>query len=115
MAKKRSNDVDVLIKTHRDKMGGHPHVIIETIENKHVSVGLSTHKKPGCSSTSTNYFLEKNPLQDGKTSYMRRQGTVDYKRNYENPRRGIMTPNDYERAKTYGERVKLKHFNKQKK
>ena len=111
--KKKSNDVEVLIKTHRDKKGGHPHVIMETFENKHVSVGLSSSPTKG--KGSKNYRMEKSPFNDGKTSYMRRQGTVDYKTEYENPRRGSITKKDHDQAKLYGERAKKKYFCKKKK
>lgn len=64
--------VSVEMKKHGDKNGGHPHVIVDDIEDKHVSVGLTTQMKKG--KNNTNYKLETSPLRDGKTSYMRRQG-----------------------------------------
>ncbi|MFQ9737751.1 MAG: hypothetical protein ACLR06_08435 [Christensenellaceae bacterium] len=33
---------------------------------------------------------------------------------YENPRKGAMSPKDYAQAKIYGERAKQKYFDKQK-
>lgn len=111
--KKAPNDVLVKIKTHKDKKGGHPHVILENFEKNHVSVGLSTHATKG--KGSKNYRLEKSPLNDGKNSFMRRQGTVAPMGEYENPRKGAMSPKDYAQAKIYGERAKQKYFDKQKK
>lgn len=102
--------VSVTIKTHQDKKGGHPHVIVDDIENKHVSVGLST--KPTKGKGSKNYRLETSPLCDGKQSYMRRQGTVAPKNEYSGKRNGKMTPKDYTQAKVYGERAKQKYIEK---
>lgn len=100
--------VSVKVKTHNDANGGHPHVIVDNIDDKHVSVGLSTQKKKG--KNHTNYPLERSPLNDGKHSYMRRQGTVAPKWEYEKPRKGKMTPKDYAQAKTYGARAKNKYI-----
>ncbi len=99
--------VPVQIKTHNDKKGGHPHIIMGDIDDKHVSVGLST--KPTKGKGSKNYRLEKDPLNDGKQSYMRRQGTVAPKKEYSGKRRGDMTKKDYEQAKIYAERAKQKY------
>ncbi len=107
---KKNKDIPVKIKQHKDKNGGHPHVIMEDIEDKHVSVGLSTKPKKG--KNSTNYALEKSPLCDGRTSYMRRQGTVAPKKEYYGERKGCMTPKDYKQAKLYGERAKEKYLHK---
>lgn len=104
-------NISVTIKTHKDKKGGHPHVIVDNIDDKHVSVGLSTHAKKG-KNGGNNYKLEKSPLNDGKTSYMRRQGTVASVGEYINPRKGTMTTKDYEQAKVYGERAKQKYIAK---
>lgn len=102
--------VPVNIKTHKDKQGGHPHVIVDNVENKHVSVGLST--KPTKGKGSKNYRLEKSPLNDGKNSYMRRQGTVAPKGEYEHPRRGSMMQKDYDKAKEFGAKAKQKYLEK---
>ncbi len=111
---KKEKGVPVRIKTHTDKKGGHPHVILEDFKDgkkdMHVSVGLSTKKTKG--KGSKNYALEKSPLNDGKTSYMRRQGTVDVKENYHKPRAGNMTPKDFERAKEYGAKAKKSFLRK---
>lgn len=101
-------DISVTIKTHKDKKGGHPHVIVDNVDDKHVSVGLSTHAKKG--KNSPNYKLEKSPLNDGKQSYMRRQGTVAPVNEYGQPQKGTMTTKDYEQAKVYGERAKQKYI-----
>lgn len=100
--------IPIRIKTHKDKNGGHYHVLLETFDGKHVSVGLSTKSTKG--KGSKNYRLEKSPLNDGKTSYMRRQGTVAPVGEYKNQRKGTMTPKDYGQAKIYGERAKQKHL-----
>lgn len=108
---KRDDLVDVCIKTHKDKNGGHPHVIVDEIDNNHVSVGLSTKKYKGKGANSgKNYTLEKSPLDDGKQSYMRRQGTVAPKKEYDKPRQGTLTHKDYNQAKVYGERAKEKYI-----
>ena len=109
---KANNNIKVMIKTHHDKNGGHPHVIVDNVDDKHVSVGLSTHAKKG--KNGTNYAMEKSPFDDGKTSFMRRQGTVAPKSEYSGKRNGSLTPKDYEHAKLYGERAKQKYLNKKK-
>jgi len=107
--------IPVRIKTHGDKNGGHYHVVLETFDGQHVSVGLSTQKKKGRGKKGgTNYTLEKSPLDDGKNSYMRRQGTVAPTGEYNNPRKGTMTPKDYKQAKVYGERAKQKYLTEKK-
>lgn len=108
---KNEIDIEIIvvpIKTHKDKNGGHYHVIVDNIDKNNVSVGLTTKKKKG--KNHPNYPLEKSPLADDKNSYMRRQGTVDSKDNYHSPRSGTMTPKDYEQAKVYGERAKQKYL-----
>ena len=108
-AEKKSDPlVPVQIKNHTDKKGGHPHVILSNVDDKHVSVGLSTKPKKG--KNSTNYKLEISPLGDGKQSYMRRQGTVAPKGEYKQPRNGAMTKKDFAKAKEYGEKAKQKYL-----
>jgi len=111
--KAKNTNVRVTIKNHRDKNGGHPHVILGNIDDNHVSVGLSTKKCKG--KGHFNYPLQCSPLSDGKTSYMRKQGTVDKKTSYSNPRVGSMTKDDYEVAKVYGSRAVEKYKNGKKK
>lgn len=108
-ATRNNGHIPVTVKTHHDKNGGHPHVIMGDIDNKHVSVGLSTHHAKG--KGSKNYRMEKSPFNDGKQSYMRRQGTVAPKSEYSGLRKGTLTPKDYERAKLYGDRAKEKYIN----
>lgn len=110
---KRNNGyIPITIKTHHDKKGGHPHVIMDNIDNKHVSVGLST--KPTKGKGSKNYRMEKSPFDDGKQSYMRRQGTVAPKSEYAGQRKGTLTPKDYAQAKVYGDRAKQKYLDEKK-
>ena len=106
--KNDSFDKHVLIKKHKDKKGGHFHVILEDIDDCHVSVGLTTKPKKG--KNSPNYKLQKSPLNDGKTSYMRRQGLVAPKTEYIESRSGSMTQHDYERAQLYGTKAKKKYI-----
>ena len=108
--------IPVKIKTHKDKKGGHPHIIMDDIDNNHVSVGLSTQKKKGKGKKSgINYSLEQSPLNDGKNSFMRRQGTIAPKSKYSNPQNGAMTSKDYEQAKKYADRAKQKYIDKKNK
>lgn len=107
--------IPVKIKKHRDKNGGHNHIILETFENKHVSVGLTTREKKGENSTNKNYRCEVDPLGQGKESYMRRQGTVAKIKEYApKEKTGKVTTRDYEKARSYGERAKQKYLEKQK-
>lgn len=107
---RKINLVPVKVKRFRDKKGGHPHVIVDKVDNKNVSLGLTHSAKKG--KNSTNYKLEKDPLRGNEQSYMRRQGTVAHVNNYDNPQRGTMTPKDYKVAKKYGNRAKEKYINK---
>ena len=102
--------IPVTIKDHRDKNGGHHHIILEDIDNNHVSVGLTTHQKKG--KNSTNYTCKVSPLGDGKASFMRRQAQVAPMKEYYNPQSGNMEKGDYERAKVYGNRAKEKYLAK---
>ena len=104
------NYIPITIKTHQDKKGGHPHIIVDNVDNKHVSIGLTT--KPTKGKGSKNYKLEKSPLNDCKQSYMRRQGIVAPKSEYSGKRKGSITQKDYLQVKIYGERAKLKYLNK---
>ncbi len=104
--------ITVTIKFKKDKKGGHNHVIVDNIDDNHVSVGLTTKNKKG--KNSTNYTLERSPFPDGKTSHIRRQATVAPKKSYSNPRTGVMTPKDLARAKKYGDKAKQKYINEKK-
>lgn len=105
--------VTVTIKFKNDKNGGHPHVQVDELGENLVSVGLSTHAKKG--KNSPNYKLTVNPLGGKDQSYMRRQGTVAPKKDYKSLKKGVMAPKDFEKAKTYGEKAKQKHLEKQRK
>lgn len=101
----------VRIKKHRDKNGGHHNVILEDFEDKHVSVGLTTKPKKG--KNATNYKCEIDPLGGKDESYMRRQGIVVPKTEYEPmERKGHMSEKDLAQAKIYGERAKQKYLEK---
>lgn len=108
----KTNLVPVDIKTHKDKNGGHPHVIVDNVDKNHVSVGLST--KPTKGKNHPNIPLEKSPLDDGKNSFMRRQGTVAPTGEYDHPRKGTMTPKDYDKAKEIGAKAKQKYLTEKK-
>lgn len=107
--------IPVLIKKHADRNGGHHHVILEDLDDNHVSVGLSTKSKKGKNSNSPNYKLDRDPLGGTDDSYMRRQGMVDKKNRYYKPRSGVMSPKDYAKARQYGEKAKKKYLEKKKK
>ncbi|HAT83779.1 MAG TPA: hypothetical protein DE061_05740 [Clostridiales bacterium] len=103
-------DVEVIISTHNDSNGGHPHVLMDEIDDNNVSVGLTTRPKKG--KNHPNYPLEKDPTGKGKKSFMRRQATIDVKNNYKDPKSGAMAKKDYEKAKEYASRAKEKYIAK---
>lgn len=107
--------IEVLIKTHNDNKGGHPHVMMDEIqnENKDVSIGLTSDPLKG--KNHPNIRLEKDPLDKKDKSYMRRTGTIDDKKNYHSPKRGTMTENDYKKAQKIAEKTKSGHIAKQNK
>lgn len=107
---KKFEGVRVIIKQHDDSNGGHPHVIVDDIDDNHVSVGLTTSTKKG--KNHPNIKLDNDPLGKGKISYMRRQGTVDHHRQYHDQVSGVMSPKDYEKAKQIGEKEKQKYLRK---
>lgn len=100
----------VKIKNYRDNKGGHPHVIVDDIDDKHISLGLTKDKYKG--KNATNYKCQTSPLGDGKESYMHRQAQVKPKGQYYRPRDGMMEIGDYNRAQEYGERAKKKYLGK---
>ena len=107
--------VPVRIKRHRDKNGGHNHIIVEDIDNKHVSVGLTTRKTKGKNSNRRNYQCEVNPLGGEETSYLRTQGTVARKQEYDKQeKKGAMAPKDYEKAQEYAGKAKRKYLEQKK-
>lgn len=105
--------VTVLLKRHRDSQGNHNHVILEDIDDRHVSVGTTSRSKKG--KNSPNYKCENDIIGNGKQSYLRRQGIVDLQTNYSNPSQGRMTTKDYAQAKIYGQRAKEKYLAEKKK
>ena len=111
---KRDDLIPVSIKKHADKNGGHHHIILENVGDNHVSVGLTTHPKKG--KNSPNAKCDFDPLGNGAKSYMRRQGIVSPVKEYgKQVYKGKMSPNDYARAKKYGDKAKEKHLNLNKK
>lgn len=112
-AAERNDLVPVTIKRHYDSNGNHPHVIIDNIDDCHVSVGLTRDKKKG--KNSPNFGLEVNPLGGAEQSYMRRQGTVAPVNTYYGQRKGDMTEKDYSKAKEYGAKAKAKYIDKKNK
>lgn len=103
--------VTVTIKDHHDSRGGHPHIIVDDIDNNHVSVGLTHDKKKG--KNHPNYPMEKKPLGGNEQSFARRQGTVAPKKEYsKTARKGKVTPKDYEKVKDIGEKAKRKYIDK---
>ena len=106
--KKNSEDIVVVIKDYQDNKKGHPHIIIETFDDKHVSVGLTSSKFKG--KNSPNKALKKNPLGRKDPGYMRRQGTVDFEKKYTNKRQGFMDKTDHSKAVEYGKKAKEKYL-----
>lgn len=102
--------VKVITASHNDIKGGHPHVLMGEIDDKNVSVGLTTKPKKG--KNNPNKSLKIDPLGTGRESYMRRQATIDDKENYSNKRSGVMAEEDYNAAQTYAERAKKKYIEK---
>lgn len=103
--------VTVEIRTHKDAQGGHPHIIVDSVDDNHVSVGLTHDKYKG--KGHTNITLTVNPLGKPEISYMHRQGTVDLKKNYDKEaRQGILTQNDNEKATRIGAKAKQKYLSK---
>ena len=101
------------IKRHGDSNGGHFNAILEDFEDKHVSVGLTTKATKGAHSSRKNYKCEVNPLGGKEQSYMRRQGMVAPKKEYEPiARKGYMSQKDLAQAKIYGEKAKQKYIEK---
>lgn len=104
--------VTVPVKKHKDSNGNHYHGIIDSLEENYVSVGFTTSKTKG--KGTHNYKLKIDPLDNGKPSYMRRQGTVDKKNKYYNDYKGKMTPEDHAKATEYAEKAKQKYITKKK-
>ncbi|MBQ4071968.1 MAG: hypothetical protein IJD51_06135 [Clostridia bacterium] len=105
--------VPVIIKRHRDKNNGHRHIILENIDDRHVSICITSDPKKG--RTSTNYKCQTDILGSGKLSYLRRQGYVEPIADYFGPKKRKMAQTDYLRAKVYGERAKQRYLISKKK
>jgi hypothetical protein len=114
--KKSKNEklVSVPIKKRKDKNKDHPHIILERIGDKRVSVGMTHDQRKG--KNNTNYKLERNPLGGDQPSYIRRQAEVNHKSSYYGETKiGSMTQKDYSKAKSYGDKAKEKYYQKKKK
>ena len=86
----------ITIRKHKDKNGGHYHVIGEELVNDYISVGLTTQSTKGSNSKHKNYKLEYDPLGTNKKSYLRKQGIIDKKINYsKETRKGSLSDKDY--------------------
>lgn len=105
--------VTIIIKTHNDTKGGHPHIIIDDVDNKHVSVGLTSDAYKG--KGHKNICLKINPLGGSDPSYMKRQGTVAEVARYGSPRNGSLAKSDHEKAKQIGDKAKQKYLKNKKK
>lgn len=105
--------VTIEIRRHNDAKGGHPHIMVDILGDKNVSVGITHDKKKG--KNHPNISLEHNPLGEKKQAYMHREGTVDKKENYSSTKRtGQLTTTDNEKAKQIGEKAKQKELSKKK-
>ncbi len=96
-----------------DKNGGHHHIIVDNIDDKHVSIGITQKEYKG--KNHKNKPLKYDPLDSGKKSYAKRQGTVKPKKNYYFPMVGKVDKDDYIVLKRYGDKAKLKYENSKKK
>lgn len=105
--------VTIIIKTHNDAKGGHPHIIIDDVDDKHVSVGLTSDAYKG--KGHKNICLKINPLGGSDPSYMKRQGTVSEVARYGSPRNGSLAKSDHEKAKQIGDKAKQKYLKNKKK
>lgn len=107
--------IGVLLKWRGDDNGGHNHVIMDTFEDYHVSVGTTTKKTKGANSKSKNYSCKNDILGNGQRSYLRRQATVAKINTYGKSSSGRMTSEDYAQAKVYAQRAKEKFSNNKEK
>lgn len=89
----RGANVKVKIKRLSDKNDGHKHIIGDSIDDKYVSIGLTTQTTPG-KSKHKNKALQARVLNLNKTSYLRREGRVEKKSKYTNNYIGYVTPDD---------------------
>ena len=103
--------VPVTVKKRNDNNDGHFHVIFDTFEEHHSSVGIT--KRPKKGKNSPNYDCKNSILGNNVRSFARRQGTVAPVSTYsENTYSGNMTETAYNQAKIYAERAKEKFLAK---
>lgn len=91
----------VKIKFHKDKKGGHPHIVFKESNKKILSVGLTTSPKKN------DIKLKKDPLDGNKQSYIKPNATVDFKYMYNKKDKvGNMHKKDYNKAKKIANKKK---------
>lgn len=112
VATTQSELITVNLKFHPDSNGGHHHIIVENLGDKHVSVGVTTKKK--YDKKHNNIPLDHSPLSNGQKSYALRKGTVDIKKNYNSPKQGEITTEDAAKVKTIAYKAKEKEIKKNK-
>ncbi len=91
----RGANIKVKIKWLNDKQGGHHHIIGDSIDDKHVSVGLTSKSRPG-KSRHKNIELESRILDKKTTSFIRREAKVLHKDLYTGNYVGYVTTKDKE-------------------
>ncbi len=112
MKKSKNTLIPVKIKNHMDSKGGHPHIILGNIDKSHVSIGI-THTEKN-KNKPKNHKLKSNPLGGKEDSYMKRSATIRPKREYFGSRKGQMDSDDYNKAKSIGDK-KMKKYSENKK
>ena len=110
VATTQSELVTVNLKFHPDSNGGHHHIIVENLGDKHVSVGVTRDNK--YDKKHNNVPLDHSPLSNGQKSYALRKGTVDEKKNYNSPKQGEITTEDAAKVKKIADKAKAKELKK---
>ena len=110
----RGANIKVKMKWHKDKQGGHHHIIGDSIDDKYVSVGLTSKSRPG-KSKHKNTQLEARILDKETTSYLRREAQVIRKDLYTGNYVGYVTCNDKKQIDNQIEKAKEKYKNNKKK
>ena len=91
----------------RDKNDRHPHLIMDEVDDKYISMGLSTEPRKGKNKKAgKNKPLQINPLGGNDKSYMRRKATIENKKRYEKIQQGKIHTADYDVAKYYSDIAK---------
>lgn len=104
---------EVFIKYYRDTNDSHPNVIGGSVDNKYISVGLTTEKFKGKSNnTGTNKQIDINPLDDNVKGYLRRSCTIDDKNKFTGNYIGILSNDDANWVKGMSNKAKEKYKNK---